>query len=324
VGRLELARQRLDEWATQFGIATETQAWVCTEGQETVGRWTADAGAAGSVPGETVYPMWPIPAVDGDRTHAARYGTVFFGVVPTSSDETEADGRSRFDDQTLYEIQCFVRRSCPASVFTSAPTPRYRLAAHFDPAGCGQRPVTVQLPDLDQLAGSPQTLGVAFAKPKGTLMVQGDGDGITWTGRSKGFEICCFPIPLITIVAMFVFQLFLPIVVLLFQLWWMLALKFCIPPELGLAAGVTAELDVDTTPPSADLALKASVELALDQSFRDPDTNQRTNPRLVDGLKAGVSPVAIANLQVGDRRASRGSGPSVTSGIVWAPRVEHP
>ena len=39
-----------------------------------------------------------MPAVEGDATHAARYGTVFFGVVPTSSDETEADGRARFDD----------------------------------------------------------------------------------------------------------------------------------------------------------------------------------------------------------------------------------
>jgi hypothetical protein len=324
VRRLELARLRLDEWATQFGIVAETQAWVRTTGQESMGRWVPDAGPPGSVTDETVYPMWPVPAVEGDPTHAARYGTLFFGVVPTSSDETEADGRARFDDQTLYEIQCFVRRPCPAQVFVSAPTQRYRLAAHFDPVGCGQRPVTVQLPDLDQLAGSPQTLGVAFAKPKGTLMVQGDGDGITWTGRSKGFEICFFPIPLITIVAMFVFQLFLPIVVLLFQLWWMLALKFCIPPELRLAAGITAELDVDTTPPNVDLAIQASVTGALDLSFRDPDTLQRTNPKLVDGLTAAVSPVALANLQVGDRRASQGAGPSVTRGIVWAPRVEHP
>jgi hypothetical protein len=322
--RLGLARRRLEEWATQFGIATETQAWVRTPGQESVGRWVADAGAAGTVADETVYPMWPVPIVEGDRTHAARYGTVFFGVVPTSSDETEADGRARFDDQTLYEIHCFVRRRCPVQVFVGAPTARYRLAAHFDPIGCGQRAVTVQLPDLDQLAASPRTLGVAFAKPTGTLMVQGNKDGITWTGRSRFPEICFFPIPLITIIAMFVFQLFLPIVVLVFQLWWMLALKFCIPPELGLAAGVTAELDVELEPPQVDLDIRAAVHLALERSFRDPVTNVSTNPDLVSGLKNGVSAVAIANLQAGDQRAAQGRGPTVTSGIVWAPRVEHP
>ena len=58
-------------------------------------------------------------------------------------------------------------------------------------------------------------------------------------------EICSFSIPLITIVATFVFELFLPIVTLLFGLLFMLKLKFCILPEVSLAAGVTAEIALD-------------------------------------------------------------------------------
>ena len=40
---------------------------------------------------------------------------------------------------------------------------------------------------------------------------------------------CTFALEIFMIVAMFVFSLFLPIVVLLFQLWWLLALRFCLP-----------------------------------------------------------------------------------------------
>ncbi len=113
------------------------------------------------------------------------------------------------------------------------------------------------------------------------------------------------------------FQLFLPIVMIVFQLWWMLALKFCIPPEIGLAAGITAELDIEAEPPQLDIDIKASVDLALANSLKDPLTGLSTNPDLETGLKNGVSPIAIANLQVANQRAAAGRGPSVTSGIVF-------
>src|SRR5205085_12390607 len=65
------------------------------------------------------------------------------------------------------------------------------------------------------------------------------------TGGSIGMpQICFFSIPLITIVAMFVFSLFLPILVFLFGLFFLLALKFCIPPSIQIDAGLNAQLDV--------------------------------------------------------------------------------
>jgi hypothetical protein len=55
-------------------------------------------------------------------------------------------------------------------------------------------------------------------------------------------------------VAFFVLQLFLPIVVFVFQLWWMLALRFCLPPDVDIDSGLIddfealgAGLEVDAT-----------------------------------------------------------------------------
>ena len=67
---------------------------------------------------------------------------------------------------------------------------------------------------------------------------------------------CTFALEIFMIVAMFVFSLFLPIVVLLFQLWWLLALRFC-PPSAGQAASLLTRSSpaarrwrTSSTPPS--------------------------------------------------------------------------
>jgi hypothetical protein len=59
-----------------------------------------------------------------------------------------------------------------------------------------------------------------------------DGVPKPGTGRMVGEaeRICVFAFELFIIVGFFVFLLFLPIVVFLFQLWWMFALRFCLPP----------------------------------------------------------------------------------------------
>jgi hypothetical protein len=51
-------------------------------------------------------------------------------------------------------------------------------------------------------------------------------------------QVCTFALELFMIVAFFLFMLFKPIVVLLFQLWWMLALRFCLPPSLTALAAL--------------------------------------------------------------------------------------
>ena len=72
--------------------------------------------------------------------------------------------------------------------------------------------------------------------------------------------------------AFFLFQLFLPIVIFAFQLWWMLALRFCFPPSISFtalsdffAAGHTLhDLDTDTDPATVELNSKFDRQFGLD------------------------------------------------------------
>ena len=75
-----------------------------------------------------------------------------------------------------------------------------------------------------------------------------------------GAAICSFSIPLITIIALFVLNLFLPIVVFIFNLWFLLVLRFCIPPQIQASADVDAALAI--TPPGVDLDADFAVEVA--------------------------------------------------------------
>ena len=75
-----------------------------------------------------------------------------------------------------------------------------------------------------------------------------------------GAASCSFSIPLITIIALFVLNLFLPIVVFIFNLWFLLVLRFCIPPQIEASADVDAALAV--TPPGVDLDADFAVEVS--------------------------------------------------------------
>jgi hypothetical protein len=141
-------------------------------------------------------------------------------------------------------------------------------------------------------------------------------------GASTIPEICFFPIPLITIVAMFVFELFLPIIMFIFQLWWMLALKFCIPPDLQVAAGINAELLFDAT---TDLdALEASINTTdlnakLTASFGAPATAN---------LTTAYSPIALANMDfevsaAGSTAPAASGAPSPSASLDFEAEVTH-
>jgi hypothetical protein len=122
--------------------------------------------------------------------------------------------------------------------------------------------VTVQLPDLRDMAADPRPRpGATFSAPPGSLTFGVADQKATNPGRSGGFQICTLPIPLITIIAMFVLQLFLPVVVFLFGLFWMLLLKFCIPPDIDIGGGLTAELAA--TPGGIALDASGRIDVAL-------------------------------------------------------------
>src|SRR5262249_11543228 len=80
-------------------------------------RWRplADLGTPGVGP-EREYPMWRLPAGAGDGTPRSTW----FGVMPTSSTELDRDGLPRFDENSVYQVSCFVRvprQGCPPLVF---------------------------------------------------------------------------------------------------------------------------------------------------------------------------------------------------------------
>jgi hypothetical protein len=255
-------RRRLADWADRVGARRVELGWVPDPGAERIGRW-AEVEAEPQELTEATIRMYPLVQDAADDT-----ATLYFGLVPTGAADTTANGDARFDDETRYEIRCFVRKhdprcpktarpgDCGGELIWSLPSEPYQLASHFDLTGTANRPVTVQLPDLRALEADAVATKAAFRlkAPQDSSLNFDIVDGQPKQGKRIGpAQICSFAIPLITIVATFVFKLFLPILVLLFQLWFLLKLRFCILPSVQLDA------DVD-----AALAISGNVELDVD------------------------------------------------------------
>jgi hypothetical protein len=234
---------------------------------------------------EQIYPLYPLVPDPAQTNHTAAGRCIWFGVIPTGSRELDVSGNPQYDDRSLYEIRGFVRprvEGCPkgpklGEAVWSEPTACYQLASHCDLDGTSHQPVTVQMPDLDALAAQAASMpmgagaGVKFVTPKNSMLqfgVDKDGKAEKKPGLG-GPAICGFAIPLITIVATFVLRLFLPIVVFLFGLWWMLRLRFCIPPVLMADADLTARL-VGRINNGLDLDVENSGVTAALNAYPDP------------------------------------------------------
>jgi len=322
---LELERVRLEEWVDRVGVTAELQGWF-PSARDRIGSWEAVESRPEDPAGEAVFRLRPLIPDPNDREHAGQFGTIYFGLLPTSSADADERGQARFDDTQFYEVQCFVRRHhrphppgtpcpCPDRLFWSQSTEPYKIAAHFDLDGTSNRPVTVQLPDLPALAAQARpTAGVSFARPEGSVQVSGGSGGPIPLGLSGAPQICSFSIPLITIVAMFVFEIFLPIVVLLFGLFFLLKLRFCFSPSIDLSASVAAELSLTETTTTQELGMEAAVSANVDAAFP-------AQPEMRSKLKGTFSPVALANMARQQERAAV-KGPD--SGVIeWEVRKEH-
>ena len=349
---LATERDRFDAWVKRFNVVPQLQGWFPSpKGFANVGYWGTVSESPDALGTESSFPLYPLIPDQNDPDHDGQFGTIYFGLLPVSSHDCDETGRARFDDQEYYEVRCWVTRHlvphdpdqpcpCPDGIFWSRPTRPYKLAPHFDLAGTSNQPITIQLPDLNALAAQAKpTLGVGFAKPPGSLMLQTSTDGTPKkkdSGRSASFEICFFPIPLITIVATFVFQLFLPVVMFVFQLWWMLALKFCLPPEIEVGAAISAEIGLGgQIGIKADVDLDAEIEARIDGAVQ-LSVNKAFDPATAASLLATYSPIALANLEVGassaaaatdtdpDTTAPAGADvPSAVANLDYEPEVTH-
>jgi len=253
------ARRALADWQAQSGVRSITEGWVPSE-HKGIGSWQPVEDAP-SVLTEASFPLYRLFADPTVPAHDASGRSFYFGVLPTLESDVSDRGEPRFDDRTTYEVRCFFRHhdcccprrglnvgapDCDGGLTWSRPTEPYRLASQFDLLGTANRPVTIQMPNLAELAAQALSRPVGRFSPvrvvqPQSLQPQTDGKGAVG-GSMGGAQICFFAIPLITIVAFFVLNLFLPIIVFLFGLWFLLALKLCILPSFQFDGGLQAEL----------------------------------------------------------------------------------
>ncbi len=296
---------------TEVDAHTDSQQWlVGPDG----GRWrTLDDASDPTLPQEReeMHPMTRLPVRKRDEgCDPATTRSLWFGVVPTFSGEhwqAPAPGGKReiqpkLDEHAVYEIECVVQQPrpagqehCPPWTWVSAPTEPFRLAAPMDPDGTKNRTVTITLPDLRTLAaraGQKQGPGgVRVVTPPKSQLVSNPFNGIPKSGAGRigeGGGICTFAIELFFIVAFFLFLMFLPIVVLAFQLWWMLALRFCIPPSIGFSA-MADFLATGKVLADLNVGMRAEMNIALGTDFSNLDGEK--TPDWVDELDVAKVPV---------------------------------
>ncbi|MGA5164600.1 hypothetical protein [Streptomyces pseudogriseolus] len=304
--KVDTLRAALHQWAEAVGVDRALDGWrplsVGADGQLVplperpgadlrplpgLGRWEQVSELPEDVT-EATFPLYPLVPDPADTEHDAAGRTLYFGIVPTStldlellpaagaapSGEPSADRAPRFDDASVYEIRCYVRRHNPACprkpgerdchgpLTWSEPSEPFRLAGPLDPRGTAHRPVTIRMPNKADLQTAAK-LGAGI----GGIRVGTPPDMRFDKVIGGGYQICSFSIPLITIIATFVLRLFLPIVVLALGLWFLLALKICIPPSIAVDAGLEAELAAKPPDFEADAAFEANFGAKVNAAF---------------------------------------------------------
>jgi hypothetical protein len=367
-------QKKLEQWRKDFDVISRLEGWIPhfieqpgTEKRpiDNVGSWQQVEETPQQLKGEdfprdeAFFPLFALFPDPNIPKHSARNRNIYFGVVPTTSLDTDQFGANRFDSDAAYEIRCFVRRhkagcprldkspDCHGELIWSERTEVYRHALATDLIGTANRPITIRMPDFAELAAQAAALPASKLAPvrveqPQSMKFQIDGDGNPTGGGIGGFQICFFSIPLITIVAMFLLMLFLPIVVFLFGLFFLLALKFCIPPSLSAAGGLSAKLDVLMPKLELDASIDVDVEFdaALGLNFTAAELNADFKAGItaehgiidVDGQLNQFSNAAMlpigegiheAKLLVGeDGKPKPEAGVDVTASVEYEPRVE--
>ncbi|HEX5084952.1 MAG TPA: hypothetical protein VFY40_23160 [Blastocatellia bacterium] len=352
--KLAAAREELSQWRDANGVTSILEGWIPGP-FEKIGSWQI----VEETPQQIVESTTPLFAVFPDPNildHSALGKNIYFGAVPTSSLDTDGRGEARFDDLTLYEIRCFVRRhkpdcprrdeapDCQGEIVWSEPTEIYKLASHHDLRGTAQQPVTIQMPDLAELAAQAASMTASQFAPVKVVQPQAlnfsVNDGKPESLGIGGKQICFFAIPLITIVAFFVLKLFLPVLVFLFGLFFLLQLKLCILPSVAIDVNLEAELEA--LPPGIDVDIELDVSIGftaerLNGSLREIITDEvgkkvpyvgvegdENTIKLEDFSNTALLPVGNsikAASDIPEDQADK-SGPDLLAALEFEPRVE--
>ena len=305
----ERFEQQNQDLLDQVRIESDDEFWYAPEDEPA--EWRRVEGT--DLPAhEQPFPMWRLPRRDEDCDAAATRST-WFGIVPTYSDEHSVRGpkvQAKLDDRAIYQLRCIVEQKpakghehCPPKRVIGAASEPFRLASPMDPQGTSKRITTITLPDLRRLAahaGRPRApAGYGSSRRRSPSLSFNPFNGIPKSGSGAigaGGGVCTFALELFFIVAFFLFLMFLPIVILAFQLWWMLALRFCIPPSIafGLMADffaqgkLLANFETDATLTAKMTALQTSAGAELNVQFGSATPEGDPAPGWVEQLQAAV------------------------------------
>ena len=334
------ARTELQAWQTQHGVRCFKEAWVADAADPAFGAWREIEDETPALLEESWIRLTPLIADPRNATHSARGRALFYGVVPTAAFETGVDGEARFDERCTYEIRSVFRQhdcrcpfaglnadapDCGGALVWSEPTEPYRIAAQFDLLGSANRPVTIQMPDLSELAAQAAARPLGQFSPvrmvhKQQLSSKTDGS-IPTSGSIGGPAICFFSIPLITIVASFVLNLFLPIVVLIFNLWFLLALRFCIPPSFSVEAGL--QLELAAIPPKLDVDAEFEVDVDAAGWSWNGQSGADVRTALADEVAGTLSETTgVAKSKVKTQLLNYSVAPLISLGSVMAEKAQ--
>jgi hypothetical protein len=143
--------------------------------------------------------------------------------------------QGRFDDSgATYEICCFVRvkqGECPPATVWTEPSEPFAIIPWYESSGV--EPVQVELPELSEGALKKLKPDVVFKVPKDLrnilekIKLDKILDGVSDKGNFDIGMICGFSIPIITICAFIVLQIFLKLLNIVF--WWMPFIRICLP-----------------------------------------------------------------------------------------------
>lgn len=309
-------RQQIQTAVAAPQIKLREEGWLASL-HAGVGAWGQVDAAPQDLGAEVRWPLFALTPDPALTEHSAAGRSIWYGLIPTHTGEMTADAKARFDERSLYQIRCFVRRhkpgcartatpgDCSGELVWSAATEGFRLASPYDLDGTSNRPINIQLPDIEAMramaerAGPGGAVGVRMESPPGSaLKMKTNGFDQPTPLKSDGSgQICFFAIPLITLVALFVLNIFLPILLFLFNLWFMLRLKLCIPPSLSIDAGLAADLKAQG--PAIDVAIAAELKIELNAGGKlnqaageDFKTGQpiagSLSDDMIDGLKGYI------------------------------------
>lgn len=183
-------------------------------------------------------PEWPAISADLAARIAAEALRVSREKLDAARAANALPSSARFDDPTArYRLRAFARvkhGACPPTLLWSAPSAPYTLAPWFEPGDAA--PAAIALPSLADFKKLKPNVSFAVPPSLQAFLQGNDAEKVLKGEGGKGGPelsvqwICSFSLPIITLCAFIVLNIFLSLFNLIFS--WMAFIKICLPIPL--------------------------------------------------------------------------------------------